>query len=228
MRPIIRALPLVLLALGYTGQAHAWDFRLQCVPFARAISGIRLFGDAWRWWSEAAGRYERGQRPQPGSVLSFRPNTHMPLGHVAVVTRVVSARRIEIDHANWASPGEITTGAAAVDVSERNDWSAVRVELGRSERFGSVYTTDGFIYVRGRPGSFADQTMLMYVGRALAAARQAPRYNTPMTATTASTSSATKPLLPWNPIPIAPPLTGFSTQPAPSPIGARPAHGRVL
>src|SRR4051794_36324198 len=122
MRSFIRGLPLVLLALGYAGQAHAWDFGLQCVPFARAISGIRLFGDAWRWWSEAAGRYERGQRPQPGSVLSFRPNTHMPLGHVAVVTRVVSARRIEIDHANWASPGEITTGAAAVDVSERNDW----------------------------------------------------------------------------------------------------------
>src|SRR4051794_32221196 len=51
--------------------ANAWEWPLQCVPFARAVSGITLFGDAWRWWSEAAGRYGRGHRPQPGGVLSF-------------------------------------------------------------------------------------------------------------------------------------------------------------
>src|SRR3954452_11163375 len=120
MPSFVRLAPVLLLCLAYAGPAGAWDFQLQCVPFARAISGVRLFGDAWRWWSEAMGRYDRGQTPQPGSVLSFRPNTHMPLGHVAVVTRVIGPRRIEIDHANWASPGEITTGATAVDVSERN------------------------------------------------------------------------------------------------------------
>jgi hypothetical protein len=35
-----------------------------------------------------------------------------------------------------------------VDVSEANDWSAVRVGLGRSGDFGSVYPTYGFIYDR--------------------------------------------------------------------------------
>jgi hypothetical protein len=79
-------------------------------------------------------------------VLSFQPNLRMPLGHIAVVTRVVGAREIEIDHANWASPGAISRGVEVVDVSEKNDWSAVRVELGRSDYFGQVYATDGFIY----------------------------------------------------------------------------------
>src|SRR3954449_9212699 len=69
--------------------ANAWEWPLQCVPFARAVSGITLFGDAWRWWFEAAGRYGRGHRPQPGGVLSFSPTTRMPLGHVAVVTGVI-------------------------------------------------------------------------------------------------------------------------------------------
>ena len=35
-----------------------------------------------------------------------------------------------------------------VDVSEANDWTAVRVGLGESGKFGSVYPTYGFIYDR--------------------------------------------------------------------------------
>ena len=158
------------------------------------------------------GRYERGQAPAPGSVLSFRPNAHMPLGHVAVVTRVVGKRRIEIDHANWASPGEITTSAAAIDVSEHNDWSAVRVELGRSERFGSVYATDGFIYAKGSPGVRREQPELMYVGRALAAARERPQFARVATVSVASPSNARAGLTPWNPIPLAPPMPAFPAQ----------------
>ena len=26
---------------------------LECVPFARAMSGIRIFGNAWTWWTQA-------------------------------------------------------------------------------------------------------------------------------------------------------------------------------
>ena len=209
MRSARRVLPILLLYLAYAAPANAWEWPLQCVPFARAISGVRLFGDAWRWWSEAAGRYERGQAPQPGSILSFRPSTTMPLGHVAVVTRVISPRRIEIDHANWASPGAITTNAAAVDVSERNDWSAVRVELGRSDRFGAIYAADGFIYAKGRPALSREQPELIYVGRALSAARQGQRFTNAAQSQAASPSGARQGLLPWNPVPLAPAMPAF-------------------
>src|SRR5215475_3937838 len=112
----------------------------QCVPFARALSSIRLFGDAWRWWSAAAGIYNRGASPEAGSILSFRAAPHMPLGHLAVVTRVIDSREIEVDHANWA-PGAIRREVHVLDVSADNDWSAVRVELGQRDHFGAVYAT---------------------------------------------------------------------------------------
>jgi hypothetical protein len=69
----------------------------------------------------------------------------MPLGHIAVVTRVIDAREIEVDHANW-TPGAIRRQVLVVDVSAGNDWTAVRVELGDGDRFGAQYATNGFIY----------------------------------------------------------------------------------
>ena len=60
-------------------------------------------------------------------------------------------REVEIDHANWWGPGMhggVAHNVPVVDVSEANDWSAVRVGLGRSGDFGSVYPTYGFIYDR--------------------------------------------------------------------------------
>lgn len=123
---------------------------LQCVPFARDASGIELVGNAWTWWDEAAGVYERGSTPEPGSVLAFRANGVMRLGHVAVVSRVVNGREIEIDHANWGGyRGSVARGVSVVDVSPNNDWTAVRVGLGQSDDYGSIYPTRGFIY--GRP-----------------------------------------------------------------------------
>lgn len=132
---------------------------LQCVPFARAASGIELKGNAANWWNAAAGVYARGMAPEAGSVLNFRSTGHMRLGHVAVVTRVVDSRQIEIDHANWAGPGASKGGVSraipVVDVSENNDWSAVRVGLGHSGNYGSVYPTYGFIYDRPDTGMIA-------------------------------------------------------------------------
>lgn len=122
---------------------------LQCVPFARNESGIEIVGNAATWWRQAAGIYERGSRPEVGSVLNFRANPWMPLGHVAVVTNVIDPRHLEIDHANWAQRGAVTRNIEVVDVSTANDWSAVRVQLGHSGDFGAVYPTYGFIY--GRP-----------------------------------------------------------------------------
>ena len=57
----------------------------QCVPFARDYSGIQIFGDAWTWWSQANGRYARGQMPQRGSVLTLKKTNKLTAGHVAVV-----------------------------------------------------------------------------------------------------------------------------------------------
>jgi surface antigen len=108
------------------------------------------------WWDNAAGMYARGQVPEDGAVLSFRANRSMPLGHVAVVKNIVNRREIEIDHANWAGPrgrkGRISRGVSVVDVSENNDWTAVRVELGQSGNYGSIYPTNGFIYERPDDG----------------------------------------------------------------------------
>ena len=124
---------------------------ISCVPFARSDSGIVVAGNAWQWWGNAAGTYARGHVPEPGSVLAFRSNPRMRLGHVAVVSRIINHREVEIDQANWWGPGAhggVSRNVPVVDVSEANDWSAVRVGLGRSGEFGSVYPTYGFIYDR--------------------------------------------------------------------------------
>jgi surface antigen len=130
---------------------------LECVPYARNVSGIDLSGNAFTWWNEAAGRYDRGQSPQAGSVLNFRANGRMRLGHVAVVQQVVNRREILITQANWGGPGFVRGGVSkdisVVDVSPNNDWTAVRMALGHSETYGSVYPTYGFIYAHGAPAT---------------------------------------------------------------------------
>ena len=140
-----------------SGVYHGW---MECVPYARRVSGIELTGDAYLWWNEAAGRYERGNMPAPGSVLSFRSNGRMRLGHVAVVTEVVNQREIVVTQANWGGPGfargGISSGISVIDVSPANDWTAVRVALGHSPHYGSVYPTYGFIYGHGTPTLMAD------------------------------------------------------------------------
>ncbi len=124
---------------------------IQCVAFAKADAGIDISGNARDWWTNAAGVYERGSRPENGSVLSFRPNGRMPLGHVAVVTGIEDSRTIVIDQSHWNSNG-IARDVEVKDVSEDNDWSAVRVQLGRGSGFGSIYPTHGFIYPRADHG----------------------------------------------------------------------------
>jgi surface antigen len=124
---------------------------LQCVTFARDRSGIHLSGNANTWWHSAAGRFDRGQRPEAGAVLSFPASGGMRMGHVSVVSRVVSAREILIDDANWAAPGQrkgmVRRGASVIDVSPGNDWTEVRVANGIGS-WGRVYPTYGFIYPR--------------------------------------------------------------------------------
>lgn len=68
----------------------------------------------------------------------------MPLGHVAVVAKVINSREVLVDQANWV-PDTITRDVPVIDVSANNDWSKVKVSLGNG-RFGMVYPTYGFIY----------------------------------------------------------------------------------
>jgi hypothetical protein len=126
---------------------------LSCVPFARMATGMDISGDARLWWGAAAQRYARGQQPERGAVLAFTASGGMSRGHVAVVSRVVDARTIHIDHANWGGPGirrgSVMRGVVVMDVSDRNDWTAVRVQVGHAgTSFGRTYTTHGFIYNR--------------------------------------------------------------------------------
>ncbi|OYY69687.1 CHAP domain-containing protein [Sphingomonas sp. 28-63-12] len=126
--------------------------RLQCVPFAREMSGIDLRGNAKTWWSQAAGRYERGHMPQVGAVLSFQATGRMRMGHVAMVSQIISDREVLLTHANWSRPGGIERDVRAIDVSAAGDWSEVRVWFGPLHDLGkSAYPTNGFIYAGQAP-----------------------------------------------------------------------------
>lgn len=121
--------------------------RLQCVPYARRISGIEIYGDAVHWWRQAEGRYPRSNTPAPGSVLAIRGYNNPRRGHVAVVHDIVSERIIRVDHANWLNHGEISLAVPVLDVSEANDWSRIRVWHVPGRHWGGrVYTADGFIH----------------------------------------------------------------------------------
>jgi len=137
----------------YYGGAHV----IQCVAFAKQDAGIVIAGNARDWWYNAQGVYERGHAPEAGSVLSFSATGRMPLGHVAVVSDVVDSRTITIDQAHWAGRG-VTRDIDVKDVSENNDWTAVRVQLSRGGAYGSIYPTHGFIYARSDSGHVIEAT----------------------------------------------------------------------
>lgn len=119
----------------------------QCAVFAREFSGVQIHGNAWTWWSQAAGRYARGNTPKVGAVMSFQRTSRMPLGHVATVSKIVSDREVLLTHANWSRPGGIERDVRAVDVSAAGDWSQVRVWFAPTGGLGtSTYPVNGFIY----------------------------------------------------------------------------------
>jgi len=131
---------------------------LQCVPYARNVTGIRIFGDAHTWWGQAAGKYPRGREPRVGAVMAIRPHGNSRLGHVAAVSRIVDDRTVLLRHANWSSPGQIENDVRAVDVSPANDWSEVRIWYGPGRKLGARrWPLYGFIYKDGKsaPGKMA-------------------------------------------------------------------------
>jgi surface antigen len=126
---------------------------LQCVPYARQLTGIQIYGDAHTWWDQADGRYSRGYKPRVGAVMAFRPHGNSRLGHVAAVSKIIDSRTVLISHANW-SPingrrGQIEDNVRAIDVSPDNDWSEVRVWYGPSQALGNTHwPLAGFIYAK--------------------------------------------------------------------------------
>jgi len=127
------------------GPAPGASTALECVPYARQVSGIELYGDAADWWDQAVGRYPRGTDPVQGGVLVFRRTGRLAHGHVSVVSGVASSREIKVTQANWVHR-RIGHDETVVDVSEAGDWSAVRVWWAPSHALGTtVYPTHGFI-----------------------------------------------------------------------------------
>jgi surface antigen len=122
----------------------------QCAPYARAISGIQIRGNANTWWGQAAGRYERGQTPREGAVLAFDSTRRMRVGHVAMVSKVVSEREVLLTHANWSRRGGVERNVRAIDVSSAGDWSQVKVWYQGSLGI-TAHPARGFIY--GERGS---------------------------------------------------------------------------
>lgn len=117
--------------------------RVWCVPFARELSGINLFGNARTWWNQARGKYARSNEPEVGAVMSFLPTRKNPNGHVAVVSQKLSERQVRLDHTNWQR-NRVSRGMLAVDVSPANDWSMVRLESTPGQ-LGAQYPVQGFI-----------------------------------------------------------------------------------
>ncbi len=149
---MLLAAPATALPLPEPAPRYHWE----CVPFARAVSGVEIYGDAHTWWGQAEGRYARGTTPRIGAVIAFIPHRNMRLGHVATVSEIIDERTLLITHANW-SPiggrrGQVERDVAIVDVSAENDWSAVRVWYGPNEALGgTAWPVHGFIYPDDAP-----------------------------------------------------------------------------
>jgi surface antigen len=124
-----------------------------CVAYAREVTGVHLDGNAAAWWPHAEGRYERGHMPQVGAILVFKPYGRMHVGHVAVVSRIVGAREVLVDQANWVR-GRVTKAISVVDASPANDWTSVEVQYAGTH--GRENPTYGFIYPQVLPASLGE------------------------------------------------------------------------
>jgi surface antigen len=142
----ICSIALALGAVPASADAATGTF-WQCATFARMFSGVQLFGAAASWWSQAVGKYTRGETPKQGAVLVFKAIGSMRSGHVATVSQVVSDRIIKVTHANWSTPGQVEHDVEVVDTSAKGDWSQVRVWFKGIHDLGiRTYPVYGFIY----------------------------------------------------------------------------------
>jgi hypothetical protein len=119
---------------------------IQCVPYAREHSSVKIYGDAWTWWNQAAGKFPRESAPEIGAVIVLQGYAGPQSGHVAVVRSLMNPREIRVDHANWLDDGAIYVDDPVADVSAANDWSQVRVwNIKTGAWGGKTYPVQGFI-----------------------------------------------------------------------------------
>jgi hypothetical protein len=140
---------LVTCFAGHSRRAAAGN----CALYARAVTGVDLYGAAGGWWYEAAGRYQRGQTPAVGSIMVFRPTGAIPSGHVAVVSKIVGPTMVLVDQSNWYH-GRVTLQTPVVDTSPGHDWTTVAVMNLGSGQFGRDNPTFGFVYPQTGPSEF--------------------------------------------------------------------------
>ncbi|HTI80553.1 MAG TPA: CHAP domain-containing protein [Acetobacteraceae bacterium] len=144
------SLVLALAACGSGGGGRLGDYvggtvPVECAPFARALSGVQLRGEAADWWNQAGERYSRGGTPSVGSVLVLRRSGRLPSGHVAVVSQVIGRREILVTQANWVHH-RVSEDQPVIDVSAGNDWSLVRIWWPPAGQMGTrEYAAFGFI-----------------------------------------------------------------------------------
>jgi surface antigen len=134
----------VLMAAGFIAPGR-WAFAGNCALYARAETGVALFGAAGGWWDEAAGFYQRGHVPEVGSILVFRRTGIIPSGHVAIVSKVVGPGEVLVDQSNWYH-GMVTHDTPVIDTSPDHDWTSVAVMNIGSGEFGRDSPTYGFVY----------------------------------------------------------------------------------
>lgn len=139
------AIPMLFAVLHTSAAAAA-----SCALYARAQTGVDLYGDAGDWWGEASSSYWRGRVPQAGAILVFKRTEVIPDGHVAVVARVVGPREIVVNQANWYH-GLVTRDVPVIDESPANDWTMVAVLNVGSGHYGQDYPTYGFVYPQTGP-----------------------------------------------------------------------------
>jgi len=201
---------------------------LQCVPFAREVSGISIRGDAWTWWSAAVGQYDRGQAPRIGAVVVFKKHGAMRYGHVAVVTRVINNREVLVDHANWAphrgrGRGQIAKMVAVTDISPRNDWTEVRVWNLATRDYGTrVYPTYGFVYPKSGDARLQEAALRIETPSRMVVARPqhppAPQLATVDLQIAKALAAAAVPAP--TPVPAPVPVTVQAVAPVPAPAPA--------
>lgn len=151
MHSLVKTLVIAVVALGVCIAVPEGAQARLCVAYALALSDINVRGNAWAWWDNAAGQYDRGHQPAVGSVLVFKRSPHLRLGHVSVVSAVVDRRTILVDH-SWTGD-QLHRGVRVIDTSPNNDWSSVRVWNPRHNMLGQTnYATYGFIYSPSRHG----------------------------------------------------------------------------
>lgn len=140
--PVLPARPDSSTPYILTDQPHS-----ECVPYARNVSGVQIWGDAVTWWAQAENKYVRSSRPAEGSVLVLRGWNDDRRGHVSVVKEIINERMIRVDHANWMRGGEISINVPVSDVSPDNDWSQVRIwHVPGGYWGGRTYQVQGFIH----------------------------------------------------------------------------------